>query len=135
MRNAPPDAPLRRAISSHIEGLTADESIGFYDTDNELREVIYSAEFETGEIQRVRNRLEDMGILKAVVHFAAEVKGARGGHGLRVSVMEYIPDGKWYGMLYQPNLMTWAHDSDFRDALEGSKELFGNGKEEPAAEE
>lgn len=129
--NRPSDRPFASAIRAEIEQTITMERIVFFDTDNKVREAVYPAEFESGELRRVRHRLEKEGVLKAVVHVSAHVFGAPRGHGPRTSVVEYLPTNQIYGYTYRPGTLQVSDDDTFEVAAQITKGLFENtGREE-----
>lgn len=131
----PKDRALNKVVREQVEGTAPNERVLFIDTDNQVREAVYPSEFETGVLDQVRGRLERDGVLKAVVHISARVLGSPAGHGPRTTVLEYLPDGKFYGLVWQPPLMSKASDDAFASALEKTKHLFGNGERKERKED
>lgn len=123
----PRDRALNRLIDAEVEGTTPNERLIFVDTDNQIREVVFPSAFATGDHLVVRERLEKLGVLKAVVHISATVFGTPSGHGPRTSVVEYLPDGKYYATTYQPAISIRASKDDWQAAMQKTKKLFGNG--------
>jgi hypothetical protein len=84
------------------------------------------------EIEGTRDE-EGLGVLKAIVHVSAEVIGSPTGHGMRTTIIEYLPDGKEYTVIYQPNRFSWANpdelDDGYQKALTKYKHLFGQDEE------
>jgi hypothetical protein len=132
-RKSPKDPAFNRMLHHEIEGTRDEERIIFVDTDNRIREAIYPREFESGVLQVARQRLEGLGVLKAIVHVSAEVIGSPTGHGMRTTIIEYLPDEKEYTVIYQPNRFSWANpdelDDGYQKALTKYKHLFGQDEE------
>ena len=121
-RRRPKDQPLNRLIHQELEGSAPGEKMLFIDTENHIREAVYPKEFHTGELERVRERLEQAGELKAVVHIAAV---ALGHHGPRVTYVDYLPDNWIYSIAWRPPLFSW--DPTDEETQEEFKKFFGNG--------
>ena len=63
------------------------------------------------------------------MHVSAIVGGTPGGHGVRTSYVEYLPEGAWYLTKYRPPLLNWG-TVDQAVAREDFDKLFGNGEGE-----
>jgi hypothetical protein len=122
VRHSPDDAAFNRVLREEVEQTNHNERVIFIDTDNNVREAVYPSEFTTGVLQAVRQRLEDSGQLKAVIHISAHVLGGPGGRGPRTSVVEYLPTQEWYTTRFQIPLMTWTQEPP--EVLEATKQLF-----------
>ena len=122
MRHSPDDTPLNKVLRAEIEQTAKNERVIFIDTDNNVREAVYPSEFNSGVLQSVRKRLEDSGVLKAVVHISATSDGSPSGHGSRVSVIEYLPDQEYFFMRVQPPFGAWLPEDPA--ALEATQKLF-----------
>ena len=122
-RRSPDDPAFNRTVRQEISG-TVGERVIFIDKNNQVLEAVYPVQFHTGEIERLRRQFEDQGVLKGIAHIAAEHLGET---GPRVTTVEYLPDGSWYGINYIPTQMHWG--GDFQDALAKTRALLGQGEE------
>jgi len=95
----------------------------FVDYDNEIRWVVYPAEFNAEVLGEVRRHLTKEGVLKAVVHVDATSAGQ---FGSRKSFVEYLPDEHLYTFQVTPPEFVWLEAEDEEDP--GS--LFDNGSGE-----
>ena len=125
-KRSPDDPAFNKVVRAEIEGTRADERVVFIDMQNEVREAVYPSEFSSGELLRIRTRLDGLGELKAVVHISATVLGDRDGHGPRTSLVEYLPTGQNYAAHLERPRMTWIRmdDKSSQQALAKSKRLF-----------
>jgi len=121
-RRRPKDTPLNRLIHQELSGSAPGEKMLFIDSENHIREAVYPKEFHTGELERVRERLETAGELKAVVHIAAI---GLGHHGPRITYVDYLPDNWVYSIAWRPPLFSW--DPTDEETQEEFKKFFGNG--------
>jgi hypothetical protein len=131
VRYTPNDPTFNRAVDLQIEGSEPDERVVFFDTENKIREVVYASEFDNGVLQAVRKRLEDRGVLKAVVHVSATALGSRSGHGPRYSTVEYLPDGSYYVRAHRVVPSTWVSKPEIIEAaVDATQQLFNTEQEE-----
>lgn len=127
----PKDAVFVRLVDAQIEGSSSDERVVFMDIDNAIREVVYASEFGNGVLQAVRKRLEERGVLKAVVHISATVLGSRTGSGPRYSTVEYLPNGSYYVRAHRVVPCTWVSKPEIIEAaVDATQNLFNDDEEE-----
>jgi len=127
-RRAPQDGAFNKAVRVEIQGPVG-ERIVFFDHHNEVREAIYRSEFQSGELRRVRERLEEQGVLKGVAYISAHHLGLG---GPRTTVVEYLPDRSFHFILYTPPQTSWTtRTDDFESVQEQYQALFSeaNGEE------
>lgn len=125
MRYTPSDRAFVRVVDDEITGTRSDERVIFIDTDNKIREVVYAPEFGNGELQRVRKRLEEFGVLKGVVHVSATVLGSRDGPGPRYSTVEYLPNSEIYVRSHIVRPAVWVSQQEIiQAAIEATEVLF-----------
>jgi hypothetical protein len=122
-RRAPEDPAFNRMVREQIEsGLNADEKLLFITPDNQIAEAIYPTEFGSGEPARVRDRLEQAGRLKAVVHVSATHIGNKV-HAPRISLVEYLPEDRIYQFRYAPSWGAWEQP-ELEEITQSYKELW-----------
>ncbi len=130
-RYTPNDPSFNRAVDAQIEGNYPDERVVFMDTDDKVREVVYASEFGNGVLAAVRQRLEERGVLKAVVHISATVLGSRSGSGPRYSTIEYLPDGSYYVRAHRVVPSTWVSKPEIIEAaVDATQQVFNTEQEE-----
>jgi hypothetical protein len=124
-RKAPNDPVFNRLVREEIEsGLNVDEKLVFVTNDNEIAEVIYPSEFGNGVPAQVRNRLQQAGRLKAVVHVSAAHIGSKV-HAPRISLVEYLPDDRYYQFRYAPSWGAWE-EPELEQLNQSYSELWDN---------
>jgi hypothetical protein len=135
-RHSPKDPAFNKIIREEVEGNLLQERIIFIDHDNHVREAVYPPEFHTGELQVVRQRMENQGVLKAVVHLAANVPGGPKTSNPRTTLVQYLPDGQFYYREWRPPQSGWVGDGD-QDRLKPLQDQFQKlfGDEEGEEEE
>lgn len=129
-RKAPADTAFLRMLRRKVFEESLSERVIFVDTQNQIRVSVYPAEFATGELDQVRARLEGEGVLKAVVHVAADYDTA---HGPFISVVDYLPDGEFYTHFTPRQDTFWSPAEDHADAIKQFRSLFGGGEEEESS--
>jgi hypothetical protein len=118
-------------VNREIEGSYPNERLLFFGMDDQVREVVYASEFESGEAHRIRARLEEAGTLKAIVHISATALGGKSGSGPRYSTIEYLPDRSYYVRAHRVVPSTWVTRSDIiESAVDATQKLFDIEKEE-----
>jgi hypothetical protein len=127
VRRAPDDAAFNRVVRDEIEsGLNQNEKLLFITQDNQVAEAIYPTEFGDGWPAQVRKRLEKAGRLKAVVHVSAAYIGGKN-HAPRISLVEYLPDGRLYQYRYAPSWGTWEQP-ELEDITQSYQSLWEEGE-------
>jgi hypothetical protein len=130
VRYTPNDPAFNRAVDREIEGSYPDERIVFIGLDDRVREVVYASEFESGEAHRVRARLAEAEVLKAVVHVSATALGSKSGSGPRYSTIEYLPDGSYYVRAHRVVPSTWVTKPEIIEAAVDATQQVFNQEEE-----
>ena len=132
MSHTPNDPAFMRIVDREISGSWSDERVLFIDNEDSIRMVIYASEFRDGRLKTERDRLENDGVLKGVVHISATVLGARNGSGPRYTTVEYLPDERYYVRQHIVRSAVWVTQNDIiQAATDATDHAFSGEEEEP----
>jgi hypothetical protein len=117
------DPEFEKVLRWEVDGVNPIQKVMFFDNENNVRQAIYAAEFESGSLRQVHEDLTKRGVLKAVVYVNCLFEGTPSGYGHRTTVVEYIPDQSWNTISHKPYPSLFERKPDER-AVEIAQNLM-----------